>query len=123
MSDESEESFKQLWQDSDRARHPANRPTDLGSLVQTLIQRNFELTTLVTTLVDMLAESGTVDPNVLLAKVDGQLEMEAPKPDPAAAAKPKGPMTHCARCAKEIPMAQAEMTGNGLMCAHCALGA
>jgi hypothetical protein len=115
----SDESFKQMWHDADYARHPANRPTDLGSLVQTLIQRNYELTTLVTTLVDLLAEAGTVDANVLMAKVDGQLEMEPVKP--AAPPAKKVPMTHCAACGTEIPMAQAEMTGRGLVCGPCSI--
>lgn len=117
-----DETFKQMWQAGDRERHHGGNTMDLSSQIQTLTQRNYELTTLVTTLVELLGEAGHVDLHVLLAKVEGQLEVEAP-PVATKAAAPKAPTTHCVRCATEVPMAQAEMTASGLMCARCAVSA
>jgi hypothetical protein len=112
MSDE--DSFKQQWFASDRARHAFTSTVDFAHQIQALTQRNYELTTLVTTLVEMLAESGGVDANVLLARVEGQLENEIQKP--VVAPKPAVQMTTCARCNIDIPMEMAEMTANGLVC-------
>jgi len=117
----SDESFKQLWFDGDHARHHATTPQDVQSQIQTLTQRTYELTVLVTTLVDLLAQANQVDANVLIAKVEGQLESEI-QAMPAAVA-PKGAMTHCARCRIELAMAQATMTASGLLCDRCVLSA
>ena len=117
-----DESFKDMWQVSDCGRHHGGERVEPSTQIQILTQRNYELTALVTTLVDMLGDAGHIDINVLLAKVEGQIDTEAPK----AAAKPAGPKvatTHCLRCGTEVPTAQAEMTVNGLMCARCAVSA
>ena len=126
MADDEPETFTKLWQLSDRARHQYGAGT--LSQIQILTQRNYELTTLVTTLVDLLASTGAVDPVVLIELVDNQLGeppiAAVPAAAPAAAparAVPTGPMTLCARCGNDVPQSTAEMTPTGLVCGPCSV--
>ncbi len=123
MADDDTETFTALWQTSDRARHQYG--AGALSQVQILTQRNYELTTLVTTLVDLLATTGAIDPAVLIELVDSQLG-DPPIAAVPAAATPvvgHGPMIHCARCGKDVPQTTAEMMPGGLMCGPCSVAA
>ena len=122
MAADETETFSELWQIGDRARHQYG--AGALSQVQILTQRNYELTTLVTTLIDLLATSGHVDPVVLIELVENQLGEPPIAAVPAGVAAPvvvSGTMTHCARCGTEVAQTSAEMTPNGLMCARCAV--
>ena len=83
---------------------------------QVLAQREQirELGAMVSVLVKMLSESGSVDDKVLRYRVESQLE------ELREAARPENQLLACTRCGKQVPAAQTQLTGDGPVCDRCA---
>jgi hypothetical protein len=109
----------------------------LRAVIREQDQELAQLTLALTSLVDMLADAGAIDPWLLQARIaeatealdaDGDGKIDAP--DRTALASPaKGlaydPRTQgvCKNCKGVFPLAQLDITGSGTMCTRCSTAA
>ena len=90
-------------------------------LAQALIasqRREFELSLLVSALIDTLAASGHLDVDVLEGRVENMREEQpysAQNPEPLTAERPY----QCAACFRAMTMAEGTMVADGLHCQAC----
>jgi hypothetical protein len=95
---------------------------DLAALTQRLVQLQrtvFELSVLNQVAMQMLAEAGHLDLDVLKYRVEARLdELTAPKVGPTPAAGSN--TVACSRCTRVVPTSQTTLTGDGTLCDLCA---
>jgi DNA-directed RNA polymerase subunit RPC12/RpoP len=94
----------------------------LAAQIVLIKRRHYELSTLVTTLVETLATVGALDPNVLEARLEARRAADpwsAEHPEPTTADKPY----LCTKCFRAISMAAGMMTANGMRCNRCGYAA
>jgi hypothetical protein len=89
---------------------------DLAQLTQRLAQLQrtvFELSVLNQVAMQMLADAGHLDLDVVRYRVEAQLEELA-----ATRIAPK--LAICTRCGRQVPATQTTLTGDGTLCDLCA---
>jgi DNA-directed RNA polymerase subunit RPC12/RpoP len=94
----------------------------LAAQITLIKRRHYELSTLVTTLVETLAAAGALDTNVLEARLEARRAADpwsADHPEPVTADKPY----LCTKCFRAIAMAAGMLTANGMRCNRCGYAA
>jgi formylmethanofuran dehydrogenase subunit E len=95
----------------------ADNMANLGSQVTRLKAQVHDLSTAVTVMMRMLAESGALDATVLKYRVEAELEAIAD-----ARANPAAQTVQCITCSQVVPAARTVLTGDGTVCDACAAG-
>ncbi|MEO8840014.1 MAG: hypothetical protein ABI704_00495 [Kofleriaceae bacterium] len=95
----------------------ADNMANLGSQVTRLRAQVHDLSTAVTVMMRMLAESGALDATVLKYRVEAELEAIAD-----ARANPAAQTVQCITCSQVVPAARTVLTGEGTICDACAAG-
>ena len=95
----------------------ADNMANLGSQVTRLRAQVHDLSTAVTVMMRMLAESGALDATVLKYRVEAELEAIAD-----ARANPAAQTVKCITCGQVVPAARTVLTGDGTVCDACAAG-
>lgn len=95
----------------------ADNMANLGSQVTRLKAQVHDLSTAVTVMMRMLAESGALDATVLKYRVEAELEAIAD-----ARANPAAQTVKCITCGQVVPAARTVLTGDGTICDACAAG-
>lgn len=95
----------------------ADNMANLGSQVTRLRAQVHDLSTAVTVMMRMLAESGALDATVLKYRVEAELEAIAD-----ARANPAAQTVKCITCDQVVPAARTVLTGDGTVCDACAAG-
>jgi len=95
----------------------ADNMANLGSQVTRLRAQVHDLSTAVTVVMRMLAESGALDATVLKYRVEAELEAIAD-----ARANPAAQTVKCITCGQVVPAARTVLTGDGTVCDACAAG-
>ena len=76
-----------------------------------------DLGLIVATLVNMLGEANVLDPKIVRYRVDAAID------EAIESAKPVNRMVACARCRQPVAFARTEITGDGMVCDMCMVGA
>ena len=95
----------------------ADNVANLGAQVTRLRAQVHDLSTTVTVMMRMLAESGALDATVLKYRVEAELEAIAD-----ARANPAAQTVACITCGQVVAAARTVLTGDGAVCDGCAAG-
>jgi formylmethanofuran dehydrogenase subunit E len=95
----------------------ADNMANLGSQVTRLKAQVQDLSTTMTVMMRMLAESGALDATVLKYRVEAELEAIAD-----ARANPAAQTVKCITCNQVVPATNTVLTGDGTVCDACAVG-
>jgi hypothetical protein len=93
----------------------ADNVANLGAQVTRLKAQVLDLSTAVTVMMRMLADSGALDATVLKYRVEAELEAIAD-----ARANPAAQTVKCIACDNVVPAASTVLTGDGAVCDACA---
>ena len=106
----------QAWREAVNARFVGELGRESTELLRTKVMEQREdlreLATVISVLVDMLAEAGALDESKLRSRVQN----ERAAMDEAA----KHRTVTCASCRREVAIAQTTITGDGVVCDRCA---